>query len=158
MAHAVDAEKALQAAETSEPQNSKYYPVTEIGERAAVGNAPLGDWPAKLHANLEHAALQRRRVANAIIDVLLHLLPDTWHAQKALRGDLAQIDHDGVDGLREAHDAAGEQLHDGRETTLSHVAERQIAEHRIVLRVQAEDGNDLHRGMHHVAMVEHRAF
>jgi hypothetical protein len=38
------------------------------------------------------------------------------------------------------------------------MAERQIAEHRVVLRIQPKDGDDLHRGVHHAAVAEHRAF
>ena len=78
--------------------------------------------------------------------------------RKPLRRDLAQIDHDGIDQFREAHHAAGQKLHDGGEAPLRHMAERQIAEHRVVLRIQPKDGDDLHRGVHHAAVAEHRAF
>jgi hypothetical protein len=60
-----------------------------LASGAAIGQPPLGDRPAEPHANLEDPALHRRRVANAVIDALLHLLPDAWNAQKAFRRDLA---------------------------------------------------------------------
>jgi hypothetical protein len=156
--HFVDAEEALQATEAGKPQEREEEAIAQIGQRAAIREPPLGNRPAELHANLEDAALQRRGVADAIVDALLHLLPDARHAKKSLRRDLAEIDDDGIDRFREAHHAAGEKLHDGGEAPLRHMAEGQIAEHRIVLRVEPEHRDDPHRSVHHVAMAEHRAF
>ena len=154
--HAVQADEFLQIAKHQQPQHEEVQAIRQ----AALAPLRLDLFEQTtpgIEAMLESPALKARGVLHADQNALLQLLPDARHAQKHRGCDLAQIDGYRVDRFGVIDHATGEQVHDRREGTLGHVAQRQVADHFVVVPVELEMGFELVNGDDQVAVRQHRA-